>query len=185
MRKTTGFRFDFGRRRPIKRPTINQNDVSNTKTPRKKKRPVQPKIDAKTEIIGDRVIVHMPMITVSEANCFEHWTKKSDRHKMQRRVVASLINPVKDKIKLPCEIRFTRIAPRSLDCWDNLPMSVKYVLDAVCAVITGDFRPGRADDTDQITVSYAQKKSEKYGVIVEFRNVPSLTLPARNDETLD
>ena len=61
-------------------------------------------------------------------------------------------------------------------------MSVKYVLDTVCAVITGDYRPGRADDNDHITVSYEQEsRSEFYGVIIEITHGNSLKSQARND----
>lgn len=156
---------------------------SNTKVPLKKIRPLKRLIGHKTEIFNGKVVIHLPVITVSEANNFDYWTKKNDRHKLQKRVVAAFIKPVKDKIILPCEIRLTRIAPRKLDRWDNLPMSVKYILDAICAHITGDFRPGRADDNAGIIVSYDQRTSPEYGVIIEITNLASLNSQAQNVET--
>ncbi len=45
---------------------------------------------------------------------------------------------------------------------------MKYILDAVCAVITNDYRPGRADSCEQIDVKYDQVVSQKYGVLVEI-----------------
>ena len=33
-----------------------------------------------------------------------------------------------------------RFAPNELDEFDNLPMSFKYIVDAICAIITGEHR---------------------------------------------
>ncbi len=46
---------------------------------------------------------------------------------------------------------------------------MKYILDAICEAITGDFRPGRADGSDQIEVSYKQVSSKEYGVKIEIQ----------------
>ena len=70
----------------------------------------------------------------------------------------------KGKISLPAELTVTRIAPRALDSFDNGPCSVKYIVDAVCAEITGDFRPGRADGNKGISIVFAQEKSKDYAV---------------------
>lgn len=47
---------------------------------------------------------------------------------------------------------------------------MKYLNDQLCAEITNDHRPGRADDSDQIEIKYDQIKSKVYGVkiIIEF-----------------
>lgn len=196
LRKATGFRFDFGHSRPFIRPSIAQNDEGNAKTPRKKKRVLKRTISPKIEILGDKAIFHMPIVTVSEANNFEHWTKKHKRHKLQKQIVQSVMKMqsvtsypqgVVDvwRFVIPCHIKLTRIAPGTLDRWDNLPMSLKYVLDAICAVVTGDYRPGRADDNEGITVSYDQKFCKEYGVILEFQNLDFPSTPARNDEALN
>jgi hypothetical protein len=127
--------------------------------------------NAASETLGGKnavVTLRLPIRTVSEANCFEHWTKKHARHKAQKQAVALALNPQRSRIKLPCHIKITRVAPRKLDQHDNLPMSVKYILDTCCAIITGDFRPGRADDDERITVSYEQEKNSDYSVIIEF-----------------
>ncbi len=171
MSKAMGFHSDMplqAYRNKARRP---RNGLSNTKVPGIKKKRLKRKlsfIQFKSEALDGKVVIHLPLETVSEANNFDHWTKKHKRHNLQKRVVALALNPVLDKIILPCHIKVTRIAPRKLDRWDNLPMSVKYILDACCANITGDFRPGRADDDERITVSYDQTSSSDYGVIVEF-----------------
>ncbi len=125
-------------------------------------------LGTKNEVCQNSLVLQLPIRTVSEANCFEHWTKKHKRHKSQKQAVALALNPHKGQIKLPCHIKITRVAPRKLDRWDNLPMSVKYILDTCCAIVTGDFRPGRADDDERITVSYEQETNSEYFVILEF-----------------
>lgn len=128
----------------------------------------------------------LPIFTASEANggvkksykqngkiCYknEHWTEKHRRTQLQKGTVMLTLRPHRDSFSLPCEIKLTRYAPRKLDKFDNLPMSLKYVLDAVCAVITGDYRPGRADSSEQIEVKYDQVISKQYGVLIEVKKI--------------
>ena len=130
------------------------------------------------------VEVIVPVITVSEANGGrkkklkisgttlykgEHWGDKQRRHKKQKSKVAYFLNPHQSKLSLPCHIFLTRFAPRKLDKFDNLPMSLKYILDAICEIITQDFRPGRADNTDKINVTYAQVNSKEYAVKITIQ----------------
>jgi hypothetical protein len=122
----------------------------------------------KSEILEGKVTVDLPIRTVSEANCFESWQKKHGRHKDQKSIVALGINPLRDKIKLPCKIMLTRFAPDFLDPFDNLPMSFKYIVDAVCAIITGNYVAGRADSDKRITIACDQVKSHAYGIRIEI-----------------
>lgn len=71
---------------------------------------------------------------------------------------------IKHLLKLPCLLTFVRYASKSLDKHDNLPMSMKYICDQVCAELTGDHRAGRGDDNDLISIQYDQVKSKVYGV---------------------
>lgn len=98
----------------------------------------------------------------------EHWSEKSRRTQLQKGTVLYTLRPHQDFFSLPCEVKLTRYAPRKLDKHDNLPMSMKYILDSVCAVITGDYRPGRADSSEQIDVKYDQVVCDKYGVLIEI-----------------
>lgn len=129
------------------------------------------------------VTLMLPILTVSEANGGarkmnaatgkargEYWTEKAKRHKQQKGIVALYLNSHKSALSLPCLITLTRYAPHKLDKHDNLPMSMKWILDAICAIITGDFRPGRADDSDQIDVIYRQEISAEYGVGVKIES---------------
>lgn len=123
----------------------------------------------KTEVSEGKVLIDLPLQTKSEANCFEPWQVKHGRHTQQQRTVALAMNPLRDKIQLPCKIMLTRFAPDSLDKFDNLPMSFKYIVDAICAIITGDYRPGHADsDSRIISIACDQVKSKEYGIRIEI-----------------
>ena len=119
------------------------------------------------------VEITLPIRTVSESNCSEHWHKKARRHTLQQGKVAFLLKPLREKIKLPCVILLTRYAPRKLDKHDNLPMSMKWIIDSICAIITGDYRAGRADDDKRISISYDQVSYPHYGVkiLITFQEV--------------
>lgn len=127
----------------------------------------------------DWVLVTLPILTVSEANggvkksfkrggktCYkaEHWMDKHVRHKRQKGMVGLMLKKHAPLLKLPCLVTLTRYAPDKLDRHDNLPMSMKWILDAVCEIITGDYRPGKADEDERIEVKYNQITSKEYGV---------------------
>ncbi len=154
----------------LKPSRIDQKGSSNTKVVGNKIKRLKPTINAFSAIDLNYIAIGLPLVTVSEANSSEAWPKKHKRHRLQGKTVALFLNPHRDKLKLPCEIKITRFAPRKLDKHDNLPMSVKYIVDAICAIITGDFRPGRADDEERISISYDQVLSKEYGVILEIKH---------------
>lgn len=110
----------------------------------------------------------LPIRTVSEANCFEAWRKKHARHKAQKRAIYIALCPHKHLLRLPCTVRITRYGPRLLDEHDNLRIAVKYLLDAICEIITNEFCPGRADGKAGFTFEYAQEKNKKYSVKIEI-----------------
>ena len=60
--------------------------------------------------------------------------------------------------KPPCKVILTRVAPRSLDVEDNLPMALKTAKDAVADVICPGLAPGRADGNKNIKWEFAQRK---------------------------
>ncbi len=170
LRKVPAFRFDMDNQKPD--ASISHSSIAPVRQKGSDHGNMPPDPDnAANATLGAKnkvVTLRLPIRTVSEANNFEHWTKKHKRHKAQKHAVALALNPHKAQIKLPCHIKITRVGPRKLDKWDNLPMSVKYILDTCCAIVTGDFRPGRADDDERITVSYEQETNSEYFVILEF-----------------
>lgn len=173
-KKTTNFRFDCvtknadGSISIIEAPSRPQKGSSNTKVAGKRKNKPVAKIKMKSEVCEGKVILDLPLQTVSEANCFEHWTKKHERHKAQQRLVALALKPLRENIKLPCKVMLIRFAPDDLDAFENLPMSFKYIVDAVCSILTGDYRPGRADSDMRISLACDQVKSIEYGIRIEL-----------------
>lgn len=127
----------------------------------------------------------LPIKTVSEGNCSQHWTKKAKRRKIQRGWIKAAMrtqplqslftaeHPNENSHSAPRRICvvLTRIAPRSLDCHDNLPMALKGVVDAIAEELTQNYVPGRADDAKWISWEYRQEKgkSREYAVRIEIR----------------
>lgn len=141
----------------------------------------------------------LPIITVSESNGGvkkaikfngktrykgEHWSEKDHRHKKQKGQVHLLLKPLRSLLKLPCRITLTRFAPKKLGRFDNLPMAFKWILDAICEVITNDYRPGRADDDieDEIDVVYKQVISPEYGVKIHIQMLGDAPSPHENPQ---
>jgi hypothetical protein len=112
----------------------------------------------------------LPIKTASESNCSEHYHVKTKRHILQKRWVKTAFKKEKPKINLPCKITLTRIAPRSLDSHDNLPMSLKWVADAIAENIIPGKAAGRADDSKELTWEYRQKRGgpRQYAVVIEI-----------------
>lgn len=125
-------------------------------------------LEMKSEKGDGFVNLTLPLATISEANPFEPWRKRHARHKEQQRAVALALNPLKGYVALPCRVQLVRYAPKELDTFDNLPMSFKYIVDAVCSIITGEYRPGKADSDKRISISCDQVKSKIWGIKVEI-----------------
>lgn len=119
----------------------------------------------------DGIELGLPIRTCSEANSFDHWSSKYRRHQSQKIEVYYSLVRYAEKLKTPCSIHLVRYAPRMLDRWENLPMAFKYILDAICEVITDDKTPGRADSHEGIKVTYDQKKSSNYGIKIIIKNL--------------
>lgn len=142
--------------------------LGNTKAQAPKRKRLVLKICAKSEIYPNRIVIDLPLQTKSEANCFEPWQVKHRRRREQQAAVSLVLRPHRDKILMPCNVMLTRFAPDKLDAFDNLPMSFKYIVDAICAIITGDYRPGRADSNEGISIRCGQEKSNAYGIRIEI-----------------
>lgn len=112
---------------------------------------------------------HLPIRTVSEANNTDHWLKKSKRHAEQKWVVKKIFRDLKLEFDLPIVVTLTRLSSKTLDAHDNLPASVKYIVDQIAAEITGDERAGRADDDKRIEWRYDQRKVARNSFGVDVR----------------
>ena len=116
-----------------------------------------------------KICINIPVYTKSEANSSEHWTRKRSRstnQKMWTRYAFARDCSV-DKVPMPCHIKMTRHAPRTLDS-DNLPVSMKHIRDQIADLLIPGLAPGRADGSDQFTWEYAQQKSAMYSVKIEI-----------------
>lgn len=118
------------------------------------------------------VVLTVPIHTVSEANKKEFWLTAAKRHIKQKQIIKAYFLKVKKLISLPCSVLFIRLAPRTLDSADNLPMSLKWIIDSVCEELTGNYVHGRADSDERIKIYTSQEKSKQYGVKLKFDMIP-------------
>lgn len=111
----------------------------------------------------------LPVKTVSEANIYEHWTKKHKRHKLQKRYIWawSKQNDI-ENTKVPCTIKLTRLGPKTLDYDDNLRMAFKWIKDYIADQILPGQAAGRADGDPRIKWEYDQEKSKTYAIKIEI-----------------
>lgn len=107
--------------------------------------------------------VTVPVATRSESNQ-RKWQSRCRRTKEARNAwTATVLRFRLVPPPLPVVVRLTRLGGRSLDKWDNLPVSLKACLDVVCAWLG-------VDDADpRIRVEYDQEAGPKLGVRVELR----------------
>lgn len=112
----------------------------------------------------------LPIKIANEANSTEHWTQKHRRHKIQKMKIKRAFLAESPKLQLPLHVTLTRIAPRDLDCHDNLPVSMKWVVDSISDCIFPGQKAGRADDSKLITWQYKQKKGlvREYALGIDF-----------------
>lgn len=112
----------------------------------------------------------LPIKTASEANSSEHWTKKAKRHRLQKQWIKAAFLKERPQIAIPCAIVLVRIAPRKLDVHENLPMSFKYITDAICEYIYPGLKPGQADGKGGISFEFRQEKGKprEYAVRIEI-----------------
>lgn len=113
--------------------------------------------EANVELERGRITLLLPIKTISEGNCSEHWQRKAKRHRQQQGRVQMFMCNYRELIKLPCTITVTRIAPRNLD-FDNFVYGQKWVVDAICDQLVPGLRPGRADADERIKINYKQEK---------------------------
>lgn len=117
--------------------------------------------------------IKLPIKTVNEANSREHWHKKASRHTRQKEAIRfGCVNRITPDM-LPCKIILTRISPRKLDQWDNLPMSFKWILDTLASFLVPNKAIGHADSDNRIQVEYKQSKGIPHEYAIEIEIVSS------------
>ena len=110
----------------------------------------------------------VPVTILSEANKVDHWRTKDKRKKEQKNAIKLVMG--RTKVKPPCIVSLTRIAPRALDAEDNLPSSLKWAKDCVADILVPGKQSGRADGDKRITWILAQKKGKvrQYGLEIHL-----------------
>lgn len=113
----------------------------------------------------------------SQGQWSRNWRADYGRTKTVRERVAQAleliaVQAVTEHLRVtPCDLSFTRLAPRLLDT-DNLAHVIKPVRDQVCCWLRGDNRPNaRANDgvRSGYTFTNHQQQQRAYGVQVELR----------------
>lgn len=131
-----------------------------------------------------KIIWELPLKTVSESNCSEHWTKKSKRHRQQQFFIRSLFSKEDSVIPIPCIITLTRVSQRALDAEENLPMAFKWIKDEIGACLFPEklviykkkngklaANKGHADSDDRVQWRYAQEKGKRLGIRIEIEGI--------------
>lgn len=119
--------------------------------------------------ITDRLVIDVPIKTVSEANMRQHWAAKHKRRTAQQKAVSAIWKMRRGwhPIPLPCRVTFTRIGPKMLDD-DNLRGAFKHIRDEVARLL-------KTDDsvTGQVEWNYKQEAIGKreYSIRIEVQSL--------------
>lgn len=121
--------------------------------------------------VARSVYVTLPLHLISLANARGHWAKKHQRVRFHRPMTRLALGPSLHGIwgmHGRLEVRITRIAPRALDC-DNNVSACKNVRDGIADAL------GINDRDPRVSWSYAQQRGEpkQYAVRIEVTGVGS------------
>ena len=116
---------------------------------------------------GDAALtVVLPIHTFNELNQRMHWGKKQrvmgDIRPVVRMAMEANANSRGLRIRPPCRVRLTRLAPTELDAHDGMPASLKKPLDGVADWLGVD------DSNPAVQWEYGpQEKARTFGLRVE------------------
>ena len=112
-----------------------------------------------------KLLVMLPLRTVSGANIREHWAAKAKRAKLHRTTARMMLSLDKKWCAKQnhFSVKLTRIAPKRLDS-DNLAISAKNIRDGIADAI------GIDDGSDKFSWEYRQEsgRPKEYAVRVEI-----------------
>lgn len=128
-----------------------------------------------------QITFEVPIRTISEANSSEHWTDSSRRHQGQQLFTRLAYHQNVKELQFPCVIQLTRLAPRGLDCEENLPMAFKWIKDELGACMFPDkvatyiskkgivkTNKGHADSDPRVKWEYGQEKAKRLGIRIQI-----------------
>lgn len=109
----------------------------------------------------------IPMRTVSGMNAREPWRARAKRVKAERQFVGVYLAaswPSLRRVKFPCVVTLTRIGPTNgLDPFDNLPSSLKGVVDQIAEWLGVDDRKD-----DRVRYVCKQERGKEWAVAIEI-----------------
>lgn len=110
-----------------------------------------------------RIIIEVPIRTISASNKREGWRARARRVREERDGVRTAwLAAGRPRLPVPCVVRLERRGPRRLDD-DNLRSALKGVRDEVAAILG-------VDDADmRVTWKYRQTTGLKSGVTITIR----------------
>ena len=113
------------------------------------------------------LVVELPIRTVNEKNHHEHWGKKKrlrgDIRTVVRMAMSGHANRQGLKVKPPCHVVLTRLAPLPLDTGGNLEMALSATRDGIADWL------GINDRSPTVTWECGQEKHARHGVRIEVR----------------
>lgn len=102
---------------------------------------------------AEKIALHLPVLTASEANTREHWTARNRRKKAQQLATRCHLSVCACKLRplgQPARVHLVRLGTRKLDS-DNLAGSFKHIRDAIAAWFGFD------DGDERTEWTYAQR----------------------------
>lgn len=120
----------------------------------------------------------IPVKIESIANKVEHWTKRHKRNKILKFLIqrelsvndVPILPPIERSQGERVKVALTRIAPRRLDSLDNLPSSMKPIIDTICDWFLPGMKAGRADSDERFSFTLDQQKGKpkEYALRIEI-----------------
>jgi hypothetical protein len=116
--------------------------------------------------------------TQTEKNANEHWWTRARRARQQRTTVYRWLQHLlglQCPVILPVTVMLTRVAPGTLDGWDNLQSAMAHCTDAVADYLVGEYGKGN-DRQPGLSWDYSQRKGAagQYGVEIRLEGTERL-----------
>jgi hypothetical protein len=128
---------------------------------------------------GQHAIYLDNLPTRTEKNTNEHWWTRAQRAQHQRSTTYRWLQHclgLTCPLTLPCTVTVTRLAPGTLDSFDNLQSALSHVVDGISDYLAGEYLKGQ-DRHPDLTWHYGQRKggAGQYGVEIHLAGTPRPT----------
>jgi hypothetical protein len=135
-----------------------------------------PLADGRCEGPGQYVVFLDHFKTQTEKNANEHWWTRSRRAREQRSTVYRWLQHclgLQCPVGAPWTVTVTRVAPGTLDGFDNLQSALSHCVDGVSDYLAGAYRTGQ-DARPDLTWGHGQRQGApgQYGVEIRLAGTP-------------